>query len=176
MKIKYKTTDAAREYHRRKRAEYREINKTNREKDRLFPYSHEEYEYKRCYKCGRILHISNFRRDSGCKDGLNLVCTECFHAYLLEWQKRKWKNDAKYREMKNSCIQRFYKRNKKLHDDNFYKNFDYSQLKFCKKCKTWHTYDNFHKDACRTDGFFYACKLCTSKKWQIKKIENEIHI
>jgi nicotinamide mononucleotide adenylyltransferase len=43
-------------------------------------------EYKRCARCGRLLHVSKFHKNASQPDGLQMHCKECERIATREWQ------------------------------------------------------------------------------------------
>jgi hypothetical protein len=56
-----------------------------------------------------------------------------------------------------------YQKYKDLHDEEFYKNLDYTNLKHCSSCKNELPLSNFSKHSREITGFSYICKKCNLK-------------
>lgn len=92
-----------------------------------------------CSKCELSLHIENFNKHSGMKDGLQSNCKSCMTEYQkLDYQRNKERNKG----IDNPLNLEF---------------------KVCYKCKLSLSIDNFHKDPSRKDGLLNRCKGCLAK-------------
>lgn len=94
------------------------------------------------YKAWHLLAVSFFTKDSTKDDGLRTRCVECISKANLEARtKKKIKTEAE----------------RQMPDD--IKN----NLKWCYRCKAYHTKDKFGKDAAAADGLRNACREQANK-------------
>lgn len=92
---------------------------------------------KECSKCGEIKDVNRFSQNNGFKDGLNITCKDCINK----------KNKERYRK-KHPLIEKHKSK---------------EGFKFCVKCQTEKSKDQFYGDKKCSDGLYSYCKECACK-------------
>lgn len=147
---------------------------------------------KRCYRCGRVLPVTQFYKNKSKKDGYGDICKECDCAYhkemrmkeRMEFSKMKQEDEAisnmaadtgigvvdKEAERKAMPFGFPQKMNRMMRIANG------PETKVCKRCGKEKSTLEFSCDKGSLDGFSSKCKQCESelrKEYRAKKSEEE---
>lgn len=147
---------------------------------------------KRCYRCGRVLPVTQFYKNKSKKDGYGDICKECDCAYhkemrmkeRMEFSKMKQEDEAisnmaadtgigvvdKEAERKAMPFGFPQKMNRMMRIANG------PETKVCKRCGKEKSTLEFSCDKGSLDGFSSKCKQCTSeirKEYRHKKSEEQ---
>ena len=147
---------------------------------------------KRCYKCGRVLPLTEFSKDNSKSDGHRGICRECVHAYNEELRKKKAMAFSQLKQ-ENEAISNMAadtgvgvvdkEAEKKSMPFGFPKKINRMmriangpETKVCAKCGKEKSIVEFSCDKGSCDGFSSKCKQCTSeirKEYRHKKSEEQ---
>ncbi len=92
---------------------------------------------KRCLKCGKLKHESEFPKDRTRKDGLHQRCKVCKNAY----NRKRYSAKQQVQKVKSDSVSK----------------------KRCSNCGKLKARSEYSKDRTKKDGLYHLCKVCRSE-------------
>ena len=82
--------------------------------------------FKKCTKCGKILHISRFYKDKRSKYGVRSICKECAYKQTKTYREN---NREQYREYGRSYYHKDIEKSRERNRQNYHKDIEKSREK-----------------------------------------------
>ena len=117
--------------------------------------------FKKCTKCGKILHISRFYKDKRSKYGVRSICKECAYKQTKTYREN---NREQYREYGRSYYHKDIEKSRERNRQNYHKDIEKSREK-----SRQNYYNNVEKNKERSKNYYHEhrdeCRL-KNKEWK----------